>query len=52
VLWLCEQPSIINPQSTIDDTEEGGAMKEITVPELLRTLEALRAKLDGLGSYL
>jgi len=27
-------------------------MKEITVPELLRTLEGLRAKLDGLGSYL
>jgi len=27
-------------------------MKEIAVPELLRTLEALRAKLDGLGSYL
>jgi len=27
-------------------------MKEIGVPELLRTLEGLRAKLDGLGSYL
>ncbi len=27
-------------------------MKEVTVPELLRTLEGLRLKLDGLGSYL
>ena len=32
--------------------EKEGGMKEIAVPELLRTLEALRAKLDGLGSYL
>ncbi len=39
-------------QSTIDNREEGGRMKEIAVPELLRTLEGLRLKLDGLGSYL
>jgi hypothetical protein len=32
--------------------EEEVGMKEIAVPELLRTLEGLRAKLDGLGSYL
>jgi hypothetical protein len=28
------------------------AMKDVTVPELLRTVEALRGKLEGLGSFL
>jgi len=31
---------------------EERAMREIAVPELVRTLEGLRAKLAGLGSYL
>ncbi|HYB74715.1 MAG TPA: hypothetical protein VED18_15170 [Candidatus Sulfotelmatobacter sp.] len=43
---------VTDRQSSIDKRKEEGAMKEITVPELLRILEALRAKLDGLGSYL
>ncbi len=44
-------PTFRIPQSAIRN-RRGGAMKEVTVPELLRTLEGLWAKLDGLGGYL